>query len=504
MGRATATWFGLIMCALALAAPPQTARAQVLEAAVDASPAGLDPHLVTAFASFQVVYGTIYEGLTAIDKDLQIVPAVAESWTISPDGRTYRFQLRADAKFHDGAPVTAADAAASVKRVLSSAIASPLASRLAAVEAATAVDARTLQLTLKEQSATLLTALASIAVVPARFEADKDALQRQPMGSGPFKFVEWQPNNFIQLARHDGYWRQGQPSLAGIKFNIMPEAATRMVAIGSGQVAMLPNIDATTALQLRGRPNVRLLETLDLAYTLIGFNTSRAPFDKPEVREAANYAIDRAAIVRAALNGAGVAAGPLPPTLKDWALDVREFSCYRHDPARARALLRQAGVTQPLAVKMTVLPRADIRDIAQVVQQQLNAVGFQVELVTPELGQFVQAWRNSDFDMFASTNAGSVDPDDYFFRTFRSGGSTNVFKYANPEVDQLLDRARATVDKAARKADYDRVQRVLACQGPVSFLTYGQLFTALRANVQGFDMIANRSLGGLATTTLAR
>ena len=107
---------------------------------------------------------------------------------------------------------------------------------------------------LKEPSAPLLTSLATIAIVPRSFEADKDALQKLPVGTGPFKFKEWQPNGFIQLAKHDTYWKKGLPKLDGVKFNIVPESATRQVGISSGQYAMLPNIDAATALQLKGRP----------------------------------------------------------------------------------------------------------------------------------------------------------------------------------------------------------------------------------------------------------
>ena len=146
---------------------------------------------------------------------------------------------------------------------------------------------------------------------------------------------------------------------------------------------------------------------------------------------------------------------------------------------------------------MSVLPRQDIKDIAQVVQEQLNKAGFKVELKNQELGQFVQDWRNSNFDLFASTNAGSADPDDYFYRTFRTGGSTNVFKYSNPKVDQLLDTARSSLDQGARKKAYEEVQKELACQGPVAHLAYGTLFSAARQNLQGYDILANRSLSTL-------
>ncbi|SCY30056.1 ABC transporter substrate-binding protein [Microvirga guangxiensis] len=470
------------------------ASAQVLEIGADLSPTGLDPHLITAFPSFMVVNGNIYEGLTAIDKDLKTVPSLAESWTVSEDGKSYTFKLRSGVKFHDGSPMEAADVVASVKRLLSKDIASPLASRLSAVESANAVDAQTVELKLKEPSAALLSSLSTIAIVPRSMETNKDALQKTPVGTGPFKFQEWQPNGYILLSKNDAYWEKGLPKLSGLKFNIVPESATRQVGLTNGQYALLPNIDAATALQLKGKPNVKLAETMDLAYTLIGLNVSKPPFDNPKVREAVNYAINRQEIVDAALFGAGVPGGPLSPALKSWALDVKEFSCYAHDPAKAQALLKEAGITTPVAVSMKVLPRQDIKDVAQVVQEQMNKAGFKVELINQEQGQFIQDWRNSNFDMFASINAGQPDPDEYFYRTFRTGGSTNVFKYSDAEIDSLLDKARTLTDQAERKKAYDQVQKKLACSGPVAHLAYGTLFSAMSDKLKGYDVMPNRSL----------
>ena len=479
-----------------------SASAQVLEIGADQSPAGLDPHIITAFASVTMVNNTIYEGLTAVDKNLNVVPSLAESWTVSPDGKTYTFKLRSGVKFHDGSPMDANDVASTIRRVLSKDIASPLASRVATVESATAVDPQTVELKLKEPTAPLLSSLSTIMIVPRSVETNKDALQKTPVGTGPFKFQEWQPNGYVLLAKHDAYWRAGTPKLSGLKFNFVPELATRQVGLANGQYTLLPNIDAATALQIKGKPNVKLTETLELAYTLVGMNVSKPPFDNPKVREALNYALNRQEIVDAAQFGAGVPGGPLSPALKSWAVDTKEYPCYKHDPAKALALLKEAGVTQPIALTMSVLPRQDIKDVAQVVQEQLNKAGFKVELKNQELGQFIQDWRNSNFDLFASTNAGNADPDEYFFRTFRTGGSTNVFKYSDSEIDQLLDKARTTLDQASRKTMYDQVQKKLACTGPIAHLTYGTLFSAARANLEGYDIMANCSLGTLRDASL--
>ena len=136
-----------------------------------------------------------------------------------------------------------------------------------------------------------------------------------------------------------------------------------------------------------------------------------------------------------------------------------------------------------------MLPRQDIRDVAQVVQAQLNQAGFRVELKNQELGQFIQDWRNSNFEAFASTNAGSPDPDDYFYRTFRTGGSTNVFKYTNPELDALLDQRAHHARRGQRAGDVQRGAAHPRLPGPIAHLAYGQLFTAVRANVQGYEMM---------------
>ena len=475
-----------------------------LQIAIDSSPAGLDPHIVTAFNSVTIVSGTIYEGLTAIDKDLQVTPGLAESWAVSPDGLGYRFKLRSGVSFHDGSPMTAEDVVSSLRRVQSKGIASPLASRLIAVSEVNAVDPLDVEVKLKEPSAPLLAALAGIAIVPRSMETNKEALQKTPVGTGPFKFEAWQPNGFILLSRNPHYREAGKPKLAGLKFNIVPEAATRALGLESGQYALLPQLDAATALELKDRPGITLTQTLELSDTVIGLNAARPPFDDARVREAVNYALDRQAIIDAALFGAGVPAGPLSPVLKSWARPVADFPCYSHDPQKARALLAEAGFAKGAKLVLRVLAsRQDIKDIAQVVQAELAEVSIDIELANEETGQFVQDWRNGNFDLFASANAGGADPDEFLYRTFHTGGSTNVFKYSDTTVDRDLDEARRLADAADRKAIYDRLQMKLACSGPIAAIAYGTLFSAARTELKGYEIMANRSLISLRDAWLS-
>jgi peptide/nickel transport system substrate-binding protein len=223
------------------------------------------------------------------------------------------------------------------------------------------------------------------------------------------------------------------------------------------------------------------------------------------VREAVNLAIDRGQIVDAAYYGKAVPAGPLSPALRDWALPTSSFDCYHTDPAKARKLLQNAGMQVPVKVTLNVLGSLQqVVDVAQVVQAQMNKAGFDVTLNVQEQGKFIQDWRGGNFEAFASLNSGGPDPDDYFGRTFATGGATNVFKYSNPDLDNLLSDARTSQDPAERKRLYDDAQRILACHGPAVHLAYGTLFTAVRADVQGYVPNPTRGLRGLRDASIGQ
>ncbi|MGQ7844618.1 ABC transporter substrate-binding protein [Granulosicoccus sp. 3-233] len=471
--------------------------AATLDIAIDSSPAGLDPHLITAFNSVVIVQSTVYEGLTRIDKDLSVVPGLASSWTVSDDGKRYEFTLPEGVTFHDGSDFDAEDVAASIRRVQSEQIASPLASRVTPITSMEVLDDFTIALNLDEPFAAILSSLSGIAIVPAELELDKQALQQIPVGTGPFKFDNWQPNSHISLTKFDDYRVDGLPKIDEVKVHFVPESATRQVGIGSGEYDLLPAIDPATALQLQASPAVTLQTTRDVAYTLLGMNTSRPPLDQAPVRRAINHLLNRQDIINGALFGAGVPAGPLSPALATWAVDTQEFGCYQTDVDKATALFEEASIDTPVKLSLLVLPRQDARDIAQVIQQQLAAGGFEIELLNKEIGEFVQDWRNSDFDLFVSANGGSPDPDEYFYRTFRSGGSTNVFQYADAEIDAWLDDGRRLVDPDQRKSVYDKVQTKLACEGPVAHLAYSDMTTAVGNKVSGFEILSTGRLASL-------
>ena len=498
----------LLLVTLVLGAPflstlllgSASAQTGTLELAVDQAPVGLDPHVVTAFSSFAVL-SQIYDGLIETNADLQVEPALAESWEVSGDGLTYTFTLREGVTFHNGRALTADDVVYSYERIMDEATGSPQASRFSQVSSAEAVDDTTVVFTLREPFAPFLVNTANLSVVP-REVAETEDLNRVAVGTGPFTLTEVVPDTYVLLTAYPDYYREGQPGVAAVRYNVVPEASTRAAGLRNGTYHLLPDVDPATALTLENVPGVSILSTQDLAYSLLGFNTTVAPFNDPRVREAVNLIIDRDEIVEAVYFGRAVPGGPLSPGLSDWAVDASTFGCYTPNVERARALLEEAGANDLSMEILTFGTNKIVSDAAQVIQAQLIDAGLDVAVDVEEFGTFVQRWQNGDFDAFVSLNGGSADPDGYLYRTFHTDGATNVYEFSNTGVDTLLDQGRTQTTFDERKATYDELQESLACTGPVVHVAYGTLLSALRDEVGGFEQMPTRSLISLRNVTL--
>lgn len=498
------TRLGLLSILLISSLAGAQTRGGTLEIALEGSPVGLDPHVATAFTSTQV-FGQIYEGLVEIDKNLKIRPALASSWSVGGGGLRYVFKLRPGVVFHDGTPMTAADVVFSFNRVKDPKTGSAYASRLDLVKSVRATGPLEVTVDLSKNYTPFLSQIAAISILSKKYVEGGGDLKSKAMGTGPFELKAWIPDTSLTLVKNPQYWMKDLPYLDGLKFNIVTDQTTRQVGLQSGTYQFIPAMDAVTAQALKNAANIRISEVPDLSYTLVGMNVSKAPFNNVKVRQALNYAIDRAEMVDAVFFGRGTPAGPLSPVLDDFALSPSSFPCYKYDPAMSKKLLAQAGFPDGVDITITTFSTIkSVLDTAQVVQAQLNKAGFRAKLNIMEYGSFVSAWRNSDFQAFVSINGGNIDPDGYLYRTFLSTGSTNVFKYKSDRVDKLLSSARTVPNGTGRAGQYASLQKELACNGPVSHLVYGNLFTAMRTNVKGFEPISTRSLLYLRQTYIER
>ena len=478
------------------------AQSGTLELAIDTAPVGLDPHLTTAFSSF-AISGQIYDGLVEVNAALEVEPGLATSWTVSDDGLTYVFQLREGVRFHNGRSMTADDVVYSFESIIDPETASPQASRFAQVGTAVATGEHEVTFTLTQQYAPFITNLPNLAVVPREVVEENGNLQQVAVGTGPFMLTEVVPDTYVLLSANPDYYREGQPGVAALKFNIVPVASTRAAGLRTGTYHLIPDVDPATAETLRNVSGITLMGVQDLAYTLLGFNTTREPFNDPRVRMAINYAIDREEIVEGVYFGNAVPGGPLSPGLQAWALPTTAFSCYATNLDTARSLLAEAGYPDGFSSEILTFGTIQVvTDSAQVLQAQLAQVGIDLTVNVAEFGTFVQDWTNSNFDMFVSLNGGNPDPDGYMHRTFVTGGSTNVFKFSDPDVDRLLEAGRSTADMAERVEIYNELQQRLACEGPIAHLAYGTLFSAVSDDVDGFQQLPTRSLRYLREVTL--
>lgn len=474
----------------------------------------LDPHVATAFSSFQVL-DLVYESLLRLNpKTLELEPNLATSWSVSRDGLEYTFNLRRDATFHDGTNVDASDVKYTIDRILDPATRSPQASFLEPLREVTIVNPFTVRIALKRPFAPFLSLMTgpSRGIVPVNFELKVGDPRVKMLGSGPYQLAEFGPGS-VRLVRYDRYWgkdAQGNrlPYADAVVYRVIPDPATLRAAVRAGEVDMIIGfgVDITAARTLANVPELKIMSVPDLSYSLLGVQHERPPLNDARIRQALALAIDRDQLIQVVYSGRATAAGPIPPTLAEWRpVAASRLPNYRRDAARARQLLAQAGHPNGVSIKMMPIPTVpEVVQIAQVLKEQLAPAGFNVEIEQVDFATFLSRWRGSQFDTFVSLNGGAIDPDVHLYRHIHSSGSTNVFKFKDTAVDQLLDQGRSTPDGARRQQIYGQLQQQIAEKVPFLFLAYADLFAVARANVNGFTLGSTRSMLPLMETWLAR
>lgn len=458
----------------------------------EAEATGLDPHMSIGFSSREL-QELVYEGLVSVDPRMRVVPALAESWEAS-DGRVYTFRLRRNAKFHNGRTVTSQDVKYSFERIV--AVRSPRAGRVADVERIDTPDPYTVVITLKGTNAGFVANLAcgiggpQPLIVP-REEVDKQGnLQRVMVGTGPFVLREYVPDNYALLARFGEYWQSGQPYLDQVRFEIMPDEASRLAAIRTGRIHLTELRQSSNVEVGKKITGLTVLQKPSMNFYAVMFNTSKKPFDDVRVRKAVELAIDRREVMKGAVGSEGDLLGVLPPVLRDWAVPVSQMSSYTPSIEKAKSLLAEAGYPSGWQGPPQVYVVSDqfpllVRN-AEIIQQQLNRIGIGITIQRVEWADYIRRWRASEFDMINELTAAGCDPvgleDD-----FRSTGPKGVHKLKDSALDNILDRARLATNPVLRRQLYREAQFRVAEIAPKLHLYAPVVSTAVRADVQGFQ-----------------
>jgi ABC-type transport system substrate-binding protein len=449
----------------------------------------------------------LFETLVTYDDESRLVPALATSWEISPDGLRYRFALVPGVTFSDGSPLTASDVAGTIERVLDPATRSQGAQYYRGIRGArafidgkaehvaglTAPDPGTVAFELERPDALFLHKLALLfaAVVPAeRARALGEDFTTQPLGSGPFVLREWRRGERIVLARNPRYRVPDRPYLDGFvqQIGVNAELAWLMFESGELDLTGIPPADFPVVVRDQARAD-QLVHGTTLTTMYVGLNCQMPPLDDRRVRQAMNYAVDKDDVLEL-LNGRGVAArGIVPPEMPAYQPGI---TGYAYDPERARDLLREAGKADGFATELwTQSGDTDIK-IAQKIQQDLAAVGITMGIKQVAWSPFLEAIRQPEtvpmFDL--GWNADFPEPSNFLHTLFHSTqwDANNHMFYESDEVDRLLDRALALGDAAERARLYAEAEHRIVEDAPMIFLYYPVTWVIRDRRVQGYTI----------------
>lgn len=469
-------------------------------------PRSLDPHVATSLNDFRIIEN-VFEGLVRFKPgSLDIEPSLAKSWTISPDGLTYTFQLRDGVRFHDGSAFDANAVKFSFDRMLNPGHPShdtgpfPLSFFFSKIESITVEDPTCVVFRLKEPFAPFLANLAyptGSIVSPTALAGDgRHGFGRRPSGTGPFCVVDWEANNFVRLKPNEDWWK-GPPPALDVYFRPITDENARIASLLAGESDVVLEVPADLIAHFRNKKGYQVLEQSGPHVWFLIFNTREGVFRDKRVRQAVNLSINRDAIVRDLLQGTATAAsGPLPAAFGPEFEPAGGVSDY--NPDKARRLLRDAGA---VGAKVKLLATEggsgmlDPKTMAMAIQADLALVGLQVEIETYEWNTFlkmVNSGLEGKADM-AQMAWMTNDPDTLPYLTLRSEswperGGFNSGYYSNPGVDELIERARREVDKDERTRLYLEMQRLVRGDAPCAYVASWRQNAVVSSRVFGLAM----------------
>lgn len=475
--------------AATLAAPAVQVAGAVMTVAQELDPVSLDPHKSSNFSAVQG-FEHVYESLTQYDENLNVQPALAESWEMSADGRQYTFNLRRGVMWHDGTEFTAEDVRYWHERMMSPATVAPYKNWFDAIERMEVVDRYTARAYLPKPYPPLLATFAAMrgGAITQAGAAEHHNLATTAVGTGPFKLVEYVPQSHLRFVKNPNYWNAGLPYLDEVMMKIVPEEDTRVAALRAGQVdyAFLSQEGAD---RVRADRNITVLESPKAWLTVAQFNTSRAPFNDVRVRQALRMALDPNEIIQKAVSGAATPSGPVPTGHSGWFIPPAQLKYQTPDPAGAQRLLAEAGATGQRFTILASPQYPEFVSTALVMQDAYKRIGLDPQVQQLEWGTFVRQVNapNFDYDISITARTFYPDPDHYTFPYFHSASVNNPNKsYSNSTVDDLLERGRTIADPTTRLQIYTQLQQLLEDELPHMWFYSGINIEAVRNTVKGY------------------
>lgn len=463
----------------------------------------IDPNFLLSDVELRICE-TMFNGLVSIDENLNIVPDLAESWTVSDAGKIYEFKLRRGVKFHHGRELNADDVVFTLARFKESWVGSVVAD----LDKVETIDTHTVRLIFKRPAAHFLGSIAPrwCAIVPHDVvkEVGNEAFKRKPIGTGAYRFVEHVPSQRLVMERFDEYFETGRPLIRRLEWIPIQDDTTRVLQITAGEV----DLDLWTPLRsipdLEAAQGVKVLGGATTRYEYAELNHARAPFDNPKVRQAVALATDRQAVVDFVLSGRGEAilGGPIGPKGNPFFNDLSVYGA--PDINRAKALMDEAGLSGGVTVQGVAAGGSRYAEVLEVLQQQWAAIGVTININAIEAGA-ARARRNAgDYDLFIEGWGTMIDPNDFIGEQFLRSGGLNFGKAGDEKLDELLLAGRSESDPAKRKAIYAEAEKyILTTAHSMVFLFRPFNFAAYRDRLTGLKHEAGNTRISLQTAQLA-
>lgn len=460
--------------------------------AQNADAKSLDPHMINDGPSLNVVT-QLYDTLITKTKAGEFVPNLAESWE-AIDDLTLQFKLVKGVKFHNGEELKAKDVKFSLERALASPTVNYLFTSIKSVDV---VDDYTVNINMNYQYSAIYSNLAYTSAVilneKAVTEAGEDYGQK-PVGTGPYVFSGWQTGDSIDLIANEEYFKGAAPTKK-VKYRSITENSSRSIALETGEVDIAFDIDPVDKEMILANDKLQLIDEESLSLTYIGFNMKKPPFDKPEVRQAINYAIDKESIVQTVLLGAGkVATAPMAPGVL---MSNQELEGYAYNVEKAKELLKEAGLENGFKTSIWVNDNPTRVRVAEIFQANMKEIGIEVEIDILEWGSYLDRTANGEHDMFVlAWTATTGDPDGALYAVFSGNSSAsagNKAFYSNDKVNELLEAGKEETETEKRKDIYYEAQALIVEDAPIAGLFYDTHNAGLNKNVTGFELNPSRS-----------
>jgi peptide/nickel transport system substrate-binding protein len=491
MENTTMRTFRLAVTAAALAmSVVASAQAQTtLRIGIAEDPDMLDPSLGRTYVG-RIVFSAFCDKLFDIDEKLNIVPQLALAYENSADGKAMTIKLRPGVKFHDGEPFDAEAAKFSLERHINmpGSFRKP---ELASVDHVEVVDPLTIKLVLKTPYAPLvaqLTDRAGMMVSPKAVKEQGDKFGLHPVCAGPYKFVERVQQDRMVFERFADYWNKDNVYIDRVVFLPIIDATVRLANLKSGGLDLIERVLATDIKDVQSDSRLVLSTAPELGYLGLTINTnndkSKGGLTNVKVRQALDLSIDREALNQVAFNGEFTPGNQWVSPSHPY---YQQSSPVRpRDIEKAKALLKEAGVSLPVPIDYMAPKGSEYEAVAQVVQSMAAEAGFDIKIRLVEFATSFKQVQAGEFQVFQINWSGRIDPDGNSYVFLHSGAPQNDGGYSNPEADKLMEDARLTGDSAARKAIYEKLTKIVLNDEPIIYLYHKKLLFAHTKKLEGY------------------